>query len=54
MLDLIAEKISENYVDDVSHPICTSHQINLRLSARASDVDTSLDSDSTTVFNRAR
>ena len=38
MLDLIAEKISEiseNYVNDVSHPICSSHQINLRLSARA-------------------
>ena len=39
MLDLFVEKISENYVDDVSHPICSSQQINLRLSARASDVD---------------
>ena len=38
MLDLIAEKISENYIDDVSHPICSSHQINLRLSARTWDV----------------
>ena len=53
MLDLIAEKISENYVDDVSHPICSSMQINLRLSARASDVDTTIDSDNTTVFDRA-